>query len=430
MPNLPQTHPLRESLIGELHARPFELLRPPERISRLTLLSGEHGIAAERAHLAGLCGRFGRPPPASDAAFFSADLGSFRLRWERHTEFSTYTVFVHGANGEPFADPAVRALPKDWLAAIPGELLGAVHVEFESRDSTKRAPEELAGLFGGRTVAGSRIAGGAALAWSDFRLHEDGFGRILVRDATMSERQAGRMIQRLLEIDAYRQLALLALPLARAASPRVQKVDEGLAEIAGQLARPPEAERPADAELLTRLSRLAAEIEQVTASTSYRFGASRAYHDLVDQRLAELRQERIEGVQTFGEFMERRFGPAMATCRSTEARQEALSQRAARVAGLLRARVEVEQERQNQALLDSMNRRAALQLRLQETVEGLSVVAIGYYLVGLVGYGLKGLKSFGAPLDLDIAVALSVPVVLGLVYLGLRRFRRRLHKPE
>lgn len=428
MPHLPPSHPLRENLIAELHARPFEPLRPPERISRLTLLSGEHGAAIDRNHVVELCRRYGMPTPDAAASFFSTSFADFRLRWERHTEFSTYTVFVHGAAGEAFSVPASDALPEDWRAAIPGQLMSAVHLELEARDDAKRLPEDLARLFAGRTVVGNRVANGAAIVWSDHHLHADGFGRILVRDLSMTERQAGRMIQRLLEIDAYRQLALLAHPLARAASPRVQKVDEGLAEIARQIALPAGADRPSDAALLERLSHLAAEIEKITAATSYRFGAARAYHDLINQRLSELRAERIEGLQTMGEFMERRFGPAMATCRSTEARQEALSQRVARVAGLLRARVEVEQEKQNQAVLDSMNRRAALQLRLQETVEGLSAVAISYYLVGLVGYGLKALKTAGLPIDIEIATGIAVPVVLGLVYLGLRRFRRRLHK--
>ena len=47
-------------------------------------------------------------------------------------------------------------------------------------------------------------------------------------------------------------------------------------------------------------------------------------------------------------------------------------------------------------LLGAMNRRQQLQLRLQATVEGLSVAAITYYIVGLVGYAAKGLKEGGA----------------------------------
>jgi uncharacterized membrane-anchored protein len=71
-----------------------------------------------------------------------------------------------------------------------------------------------------------------------------------------------------------------------------------------------------------------------------------------------------------------------------------------------------------------MDRRASLQLRLQETVEGLSVVAISYYLVGIVSYVAKALKGAGLPIEPDLAVGLAVPVVLFLVWSGVKRIRQ------
>lgn len=73
-----------------------------------------------------------------------------------------------------------------------------------------------------------------------------------------------------------------------------------------------------------------------------------------------------------------------------------------------------------------MNRRAKLQLRLQETVEGLSIAAVSYYLVSLVGYLAKGMKSFGLPLSPEQITALSIPVVVVLIWLGVRRVKRTL----
>ena len=205
-------------------------------------------------------------------------------------------------------------------------------------------------------------------------------------------------MQRLLEINTYRMLTLLALPLARQASPKLKDADRNIAAIAARMAEGRKdggGNAGTDPELLALLSKVAADVEEIVASTSYRFDASRAYYGIVQRRLKEIREKRIEGLQTFSEFYDRRLTPAMNTCVSIAERQESLSQRAARVSSLLRARVEVALEQQNAALLESMDKRAKLQLRLQETVEGLSVVVLSYYTVSLVGYLLKGAKAVG-----------------------------------
>jgi uncharacterized membrane-anchored protein len=431
-------HPLRESLARELHARPYQSVRAPVRASHIAVVPADTGTGTVggRDHLVDLCRRFDVAPPEADANHFSADLGPFRLRWERHAEFSSYTVIQAGPFAEPFAEAVIDQVPEDWLAALPGQVLAAVHLAFETDDAPSRSPQDLARLFAGNTVVGARVAGGRALVWSDFHLH-DGFSRILVRDISLAslgaERQAGRMLQRLLEINSYRAMALLALPLARAAGPRIHDADRRLAAIAADMAARGSSSGAAgdaatDSALLHQLSEIAAEIEQVAAETSDRFSAARAYHALVDQRLNDLRQERIEGLQTFSEFLDRRFAPAMATCRATAVRQEDLSQRAARMASLLRTRVEVALSDQNSRLLESMNRRAKLALRLQQMVEGLSVVAISYYLVGLIGYALKGLHNAGVPVDPDLGMALSIPVAVGAVWYSIHHIRRRLMK--
>jgi uncharacterized membrane-anchored protein len=425
-----KAHPQRESLARELHARPYESVTAPLRISHLAVVPAESGVAPQddRDHVADLCGRYGVAPPDAAANHVSADLGLFRLRWEKHTEFSTYTFLCAEAFTDPFADPVIDLVPEDWLAALPGQVLAGAHLAFEPADAPPRTADSLAQVFAGNTVVGATVAGGRAVAWSDFHLH-DGFSRILVRDVALgersAERQAGRLMQRLLEINAYRTMALLALPLARAAGPRIHDADRRLAAIAAEMAG---GDAGTDSDLLHRLSDIAAEIERVAAETADRFSAARAYHALVDRRLVDLRQERIEGLQTFTEFLDRRFAPAMATCRATAARQEDLSQRAARMASLLRTRVEVALSDQNSRLLDSMNRRAKLALRLQQMVEGLSVVAISYYLVGLIGYALKGLHKAGIPVDPDLGMAISIPVAVAAVWYSVHHIRRRLLK--
>jgi uncharacterized membrane-anchored protein len=221
-------------------------------------------------------------------------------------------------------------------------------------------------------------------------------------------------------------MALLALPIARSIGPRLRAMEYELAEVAARLA----GGAGTDEALLEQLTRLAANVESAIGESRYRFGATSAYHDLVESRIAELREQRLPGTQTIAEFMARRLSPAMATCRSVAQRLVELSERVARANDLLATRVGVARERQNQDLLASMDRRARLQLRLQETVEGLSIAAITYYVAGLVGYVAKGLKASGVPIDADLTVGVAIPIVAVLVALGVRYVRRRLAKAE
>lgn len=417
-------HPLRLALTNEVHARPPEALGTPVRATMLAMLSGEAAGARDRRHLESLCDWAGTARPAPDATHYSGSFGSFRLKWERHTEFSTWTVFRTGSFAIPFGEPALSALPRDWVAGLPGDLMVGIHVAVLDSASPAPTPGQIDAAFGSDTYIGSRVAGGAATAWTDLRIHGDGFSRILVADHSMTARQAGRIVQRLLEIETYRVMALLALPLARGVLPRVGAIETDLMELT---TRTTVLKDLADErEALDRLTRLSAQTEQIAAETAYRFGAARAYYGLVERRIAELRERRIEGLQTIGEFMERRLAPAIRTCEAVQARLDGLSQRVARASNLLRTRVEIAVEGQNAELLRSMDRRADLQLRLQETVEGLSVVAISYYLVGLVGYAAKAAKAAGLHVDPDAAVGLMIPVVLGFVWLGVRRLRRAL----
>ncbi len=419
---MPADHPLRFDLNDEVHARPPEQLSVPTQATFLALFTDAAERDREWDHVCRLVRSHEVEPPPKGVTHLSLDLGAFRLKWERHTEFSRYK-FIRTAQAEdPFAEPAIRAVPKEWLGEVPGRVMVAAHVALVSPEADVPDYDGISTrLFAGHTLIGSAIAGGAATALTDLRIHDDGFSRVLVHNRSMTPRQAGRMVQRILEIDTYRVMALLALPIARELGPKLTRYERELAEITSRLVQ---ATKVDEAKLLERLTRLEAEIENAEAAHHYRFTAASAYHELVQRRIAELREERIQGLQTFQEFTDRRLAPAMSTCASVAQRQESLSRRVARATQLLSTRVDVTREGQNQALLESMNRRAQLQLRLQETVEGLSVAAVTYYIVGLVGYAAKGLKALGAPLHVEVTTGASIPVVALLVALGVRRIRR------
>lgn len=427
--DLPSDLPERLALADEVHARPPEPLQTPMVATHVAVLVHGEERAAESRHLERLCARFGVMPPAAGVTQFSARLGAVRIKWERHGEFSGYTIFLP-LEGDPvaadFSRPAAAQLPPLWLASVPGRTVAAAHALLLPGLDPPPDAAVLARFFGSNAVNGAIIGGGAGRAYTDFRVQPDGHVRFVVFDYGLTRNQAGRTLQRLFEIDTYRMMALLALPLARRLNPRIVTIEASLAELTDGIAR----EDGEDEQLLHELTRLAAEVESGLAASQFRFGACRAYSELVRTRISELREQRIAGLQTIEEFMARRFTPAVTTCQTVSQRLHDLSERVAQASALLATRVSIARERQNQALLASMDRRAKLQLRLQQTVEGLSVAAITYYAAGLVGYLAKGAKAAGAPLQPDLVVGIAVPLVaLGALW-GLRRVHRRLHAEQ
>jgi uncharacterized membrane-anchored protein len=421
---LPPNLPGRIELNDELHARPPEALAPPCSISFLALCVDDVEKADVFTHLCDLAKRFGVNPPAEGANHFSASFGPFRLKWERHTEYVRYKIIVPGSAS--FDEPALGRLPKDWVQGLPGQTLVARNVLFMNGEPAvpdfDRISEQ---YFAGNAIAGAYVAGGNARAYTDFRVHADGFGRLVVENLSLKPRQAGRTIQRMVEIDTYRMLALTALPVAREMGPFLAGCESELVQITSTMVNSGVAGEPA---LLERLMKLEAAIESHDSKTHSRFSAAAAYYELVKRRITELREGRIEGLQTFQEFMERRLAPAMSTCVSTAARLNAISAHAGSATRLLATKVNIALEQQNQGALTAMNRRAELQLRLQQTVEGLSVAAITYYFAGLVGYLAKAAKAAGVHVDTDMVTGASIPVIAGGVAFGLHRLHKSLGK--
>lgn len=423
-----EEHPLRQRLNNEFHARPAPALAGAALVSHLVFKHSATTVAAERENLSRFSHCHVCNAIDSSDAHLMIETAAFRLRWELHTEFSSYTFIRDLAAGEKLSSDATAfdAVQPEWMSGIPGKLMVATQVEL--RPSSEISPDSvLSGVTpNGRTLGGSRVADGAAWVFTDFRI-DNGFSRFLILNESLTQRQAGRTVQRLVEIETYRMMALLGLPIAKEVGRSLYVGEKQLAELMARIgeAKTPEDERS----VLASLSALAAEVENSVAQTTFRFGASRAYHGLVTQRIEELREVRIAGLPTLDEFMQRRLLPAMKTCEAISRRQEDLSGRVARNSQLLRTRVDIELERQNQELLTQMNRRAKLQLRLQETVEGLSVVVLTYYGSQLVQYLAKGSKALHH-LNTDVITAVSIPLIAGLVAWGTRRMRKKLAAEE
>ncbi|EDP63832.1 uncharacterized membrane-anchored protein [alpha proteobacterium BAL199] len=417
-------HSEREALTLELHDRPFRPMAAPLRISHLAIATGERGGERDQVQFASLCRRFGKAEPAASAKHFTVDLGPFVVKWERHTEFSTYTLLREEPVEHPFAETVFGLTPKEWVDELFGEVMVAVHLTVTD-DGEELDTNRLSRWFDGNPVFGSTLADSRAILYGDLRTHDDGFERLILRAGEFEPMLLGQLVQRVLELVTYARFAMLSLPIARSASPRLEEIERGLADVAGTLAHGNR--QDSDETLLERLSGLSAELEDVVAASNYRYGASTAYAEIVENRLRDLQPAAVDGyINLFGYLM-RRLSPAMRTCFSVATRQEALSRRANRLSSLLRTGIEVRLEAQNRDLLESMNRRSAQALALQRTVEGLSVVAVSYYTLSLVKVALDGLAKAGqlGGVDPSVATALSLPLVVAAIWFALRRLTHR-----
>lgn len=420
-------HPLRYQLVNELHARPFPSLKSPCQATYIAIKPIQDAAARDReldrTHLVALLDRFGVGHPQPGATHYSSQIGKYFLKWENHTEFVTYTIFNDGLSERPFDPANFDVFPGDWLKTIPGVRITSAMIRIETQEDTSQSlHERLEGWFVPESLAVSRVENGSAVIAGDFRIDTAGHMRFAVFvEPGCNNRRIGRIVQRLCEIETYKTMSMLGFGRARDLSIRMGELDRELTSLienlTGQVSK-------ADETLSTLLS-ISAELESLTAKSSFRFGATGAYETIVNQRIEVLHEEHYKGRQTFGEFMMRRFDPAMRTVKSAERRLHAMSDRALRAGELLRTQVDVERSAQNQKLLESMDQRAALQLRLQKTVEGLSVVAISYYAVNLAVYITQPFADIfrvGKP----ALTAILTPLVILLVWLMIKQVRQHL----
>lgn len=401
-------------------------MTPPLAISHVVMLCNPAERDASRAHLSTLLRDHHLPALDDTISHSRHNLGAYRVRWERHTEFVSWTFLTPLDDvpaGEPL--PATASLSQAWLDRLPGQRLVALNLWAFSgiTQQDEAADPRVKQLLYDDTLIGSAVFDGRCEAYTDFAIHPDGFSRTLLFVGNASPRGLGRVIQRLLEIETYRMAALMGFPAALKSSGELAQAERELAELATSI---PTISREEEPQLLDRLTRLAGQIESQYAALHSRFSASAAYFSLVDHRIDELGEIRIPGLQTFREFMDRRLSPARNTCEWAVRRQDSLSQRVSRMSNLLRTRVEIMQQQNSEALLATMNQRGDLQLKLQSTVEGLSVAAITYYIVGLVSFMAKGMQAWGWPLSPELTATIAIPVVAISVWWSIRRLHQRI----
>lgn len=414
------SHPLRTELHDELHTRPRPAITVPHVIAHASVIHPSQYPSYPKALLV-WCASHGIEPPAPGRFHFTAAVGTTRLRWELHGEFHGYTFYDTECDAqEPFAPNNADRFLEQLLQREDGQLIAALRLTVLAADECAFGNALASQTFDGQELISASVCDRCVDMYSDFRLDQAGFGRFLLIERESRPRQLGRVVQSIIDMEVYRMMAMLAYPEARELASSLRAIEPRLS---GLVARLDLAEASEEPEILQDLTRLSAEIEQLSTYSAYRLDAASAYRGLVRQSLVDLREVRLGWQQTPSEFLKRRFDPAMNFCEAVNVRLESVSARVSRASGLLSTRVEIDRERQNQELLGAINERAAAQLHLQQTVEGLSVAAIAYYATGLIGYLFKGADKAGLPIYAELATGMAVVPVVLLVWYFLRRAR-------
>ena len=431
--NRPQEHPLRRQLNDELHARKFNHFDGTGRFIRYVYFTqGDDNRLLNDINA--LLKSLSLRAMAADEKFIRLEADGFAVRVERHTEFMSLSLIdmdkkpKQSLGDNAFDEAAYPHLPFAQIKALGHLVFHAMWLEICEMPKTAPAADVMEAALQGRSVAGDNISSGGGKLYASFDIDAAGYSRIALMNDKIANHRMGRVIQRVMEMETYRLMALLSLPKVKYHSPALDKIEDELKAATRKLAKFSHEDQTAqnveDADaLLTQLTGLAADIEQIYSETSYRFSASLAYQDIVDARIASLKTSRLDGYQSIGGFLAKRMQPAMQSMTAFSRRIEHLSKRISRAGQLQRSQTELSLQIQNRDLLTSMNQRTSAQLRLQQTVEGLSLAALTYYGVGLVGYVAEGL-----PLAVSVSQvkAVSVPVIALSVYLIIRRVKRSL----
>ncbi|GGX98469.1 membrane protein [Litchfieldella qijiaojingensis] len=402
-------HPQREILHNELHARPSIYFSDPAYLHHFAFLDAD-GVCDTIVRR--LC-EAAETPLDTNAAQGIIKVDGLTMKWERHTEFFTLTMLVpKGEGGEYW--PAPPAVLAQIVEGQREALINASLVLVESEASWAGKTDD----YGFKDPAGSNVGGGDATVWSDFRLSPEGVNRILIVNRKLNDYRLGRMTRRLLEIETYRMMASLSLPLAKELSVELRQYERELGELSDRnAANHHESSRP----LLYAISSLSARLEHSSARSRQRFSATEAYARIVFTRIEELRETRVADCQRLGTFILRRFQPTVRYCAAIDKRQVSLAQSVARLNDLLRTRAQVEIEEQNSEMLQSLNERTSSQLKIQKAVEGLSIIVISYYIFSLFKLSLEGLDALGMGIEPRLAAAIFGP--LGILIIGLLAWR-------
>jgi uncharacterized membrane-anchored protein len=356
-----------------------------------------------------------------------------RVVWELHSEFYSYTTF-HMLESSQAAEQ--RLVPAFTFPAMPTLGTKLVDVDMVVMPGTKLTEPLLkflsehagVGSPSARPIYGGPVVAGAGRVWTTFQVDEWGQGRYVVRAGSLEPGRLGRLIRRLFEIENYYHLILLPLEAYRTHVGPLQAMEERIATRSRQIATAlsgPDSGLEDEHRWLVSLTTEMAELTHLSERLRHSFSAAESYYAILEERLRWLREQTGEGFQTLGEFLTARVAPAVRNYRNFSERVHALTLQLTSMGNVLRTRVNLSMEHQSLATMRAMDRRFELQLNLQFTVEGLSIIVLSYYLTGLSSYALKALDHLlQLPGPADYWVAGTIPIWLSLAYAFTHRVKK------
>lgn len=402
-------HSAHSKIIAETHARPSQAINGPSEIIHMALKASDevadrffHALDPDKIET-GPRHRIG-------------SINGVRVKLEKHTEFLSCTFFQEN-DGKKDLENLLDIIKRNFpIPETQVYVLLKLSLVKSVREMLKILPIDQS-IYGGKMRDGIDVR-------STFIPDQDGMIRFGLYAKNLTGEELGRRIQRLMEMETYRTMSLLGLPTARQVGNKLTQCENELEELTLSVGQKTTTTQEDDEKLFHQLSDLSVRSNILLTETRYRFSASRAYFTLFQQRINSLEEVKVGDVQTMSGFLRSRLEPAIATIESTAKRQEKLTNDLSRALVLLRTRIELNLNKGNQELLKSMDKRHDQQLKISQTVEGLSIVAITYYAVGLISYLLKALaKQPWMPFSDTLLTAISVPFILIIVWAMLRRVR-------
>jgi len=414
LPVRPQDHPFRFAIMDEVHARPMEIVPEAARVRRVVfVMPNEPGaMALALEQFSQFCAAASIPVPPSHTRQYSFEVSQRKVTWEFHTEFVTITW-----RSEPAHD---AVWPEDiGLSALSqGLLIGAMRFDVINESEV---PARLLPGFKLNSLCVSSVEGGQGQVATDFIVDAHLFTRFEFAAGALTPLRRSILLRRLLEVETYRTMALMGLPLARELSPDLRAMETDLTALIGTLSDASTTDKAQVA--LLALNGLSLRSGQLSEQLGYRFAASQAYGNILRTRLAGLKETPTVHGSSLTSYISNRVDPALATLSAVEKRLSVLSDKIERAIGLLNVRIELDVQVQNKAVLETIAQTAQSQFRLQRTVEGLSTIAISYYLLGILSYALAGpLEEMHV--EKTIALSISAPLVVLVVWLMVRRVRK------
>ena len=433
------------SFKDELHARPYIKLGNNLRTFHFAYLIKENDEKKSWNYLDKFLRKINfQKLPNESSKYWVAEGKDLTVRYECHTEFISLTLIypnkIENKNKPKlFDENFLNLLPIEFLENFPGDHFLSTWIEMVPSNFNFR-PIDIEDFFYHDNFAGSNVAEDGANVFMSFKSDRtdflgSGFRRVFIQNKNLRTRRTGRLLQRIVELETYQVLSLLGLPQVRQETSHLSNLEKQITEITKSVSKTAKKNLnkksiayPDYQQDLNELSYVVAKIEEIDSSSNYRLSATAAYYKLVEQRIQDLREERLESFQTSYEFLSRRLQPAIRTTEAFSRRLESLATRAQRADNLVRTQIEMGVQIQNKNLLESMELRARAQLRLQETVESLSIVAITYYIVGLLSTLVDPINFEKFFISKTVFLALCVPIILILIWYIAKMVRKKINK--